>query len=125
MNGKTGSEAAQTASKYDELIVQTPENVPVLPVQQGPEAALTASKFDELAVQNVIHAVSVELDVPKIEKTSDPPDMGVKSSSIVAEDIIKHSVKNGRAQPTKLGNMMPNAQNDAENDGMVWYGQNW
>jgi hypothetical protein len=108
-------EAAQTASKFDELVVQNPENVPVLPVQPGPEAALTASKFDELAVQNLIHAqcmwdaVSMELDVPEIEKTSDPPVMGVKFFSIVAEDIIKHSVKKSRAQPSKLGNMIPNA----------------
>jgi hypothetical protein len=33
-----------------------------------------------------------------------------------AGDIIKHSVKKNRAQPSELGNMLPNAQNEAEND---------
>jgi hypothetical protein len=103
-----GPEHVTAASESDEPAVQNSENVPVLPVQPGPESVEPASKFDELTAQ------IMELDVS--ERTYDPPHMRIKSSSIVAGDIIKHSVKKSRAQPTKLGNMMPNAQNDAEND---------
>jgi hypothetical protein len=84
--------------------------VPVLRIEIGPESVRTASKFVELKSQ------SMELDVP--ERTSDHPDMEVKSSSIIAGDIIQHSVKKkqGTAVRVRGYNMMPNAQNEAEND---------
>ena len=56
-------------------------------------------------------APAVELDVPVIDQTSNPPYMGVKSPNIVVGDIIvKQSV-----ETIKLENMMPYPHGDAEN----------
>jgi hypothetical protein len=94
------------------------ENVPELPVQPGPEHVTATSETDEPAVQNPKNVPELQVQPgPESVETSDPPHMRISSSSFGEGDIInKHSVTKSKAEPDKLGNMMPNAQNDAEND---------
>jgi hypothetical protein len=85
------------------------ENVPELPVQPGPEHVTTASEIDQLTAQNM------ELDVP--ERTTDPPQMRISSSSVMVGDIIKKQfVEKVMDEPKELGNMTQYPQKEAEND---------